>query len=104
MDRNLSEGLTERVRALVDLFGLRIGRCAGGVGQVLLAAAAVDVGDGGPLVGIGDHHPTPVLIVARRGRLHRQTQAVEENLAFDGPGEVESAPDRPRRREHLVDR
>ena len=84
--------------------GLGIGFGRGGVGQVFGTDAAVDLSDRGPLVGVGDHHPAPVLCVARGGRLHRQPHALENDVAFDRSRQVKAFAHRPRGGEQFVDR
>ncbi len=56
------------------------------------------------LVGVGDHHPAPVLRVARGGRLHCELHAVEYHVTVDRPRQVQAFAHRPCGGEQFVDR
>ena len=64
--------------------------------------AAVGLGDHHLLVGVVHHHPAPLLIVATSGCLGRNAHAIQHELAWHRPGEVESLPDRAGGREKKV--
>ena len=58
----------------------------------------------GPLLGVlGHDDPAPVLVVARRGRLLREAQTVEDHVAFDRPVKVQPLADRPGGGQQVVD-
>src|SRR6185312_11439871 len=102
--RNFRQRVRQTQSAFVYPLGLRVGRAFRGLGQILGSDAAVDVGNGGSLVGVRDYQPAPVLVVARGGRLHGQPHALENYVAFDRPCQVEALTYRPRGGEQLVDR
>ena len=91
MHWNVCEYPGERMRALVHASGLRVSSSSAGLRQVITGDIAIDLGDRGALVGIGDHHPPPVLLVTRRRCLHGQRQTVEDDIALDGTHEIEPA-------------
>jgi hypothetical protein len=104
MNWDLGQCLVKAEGALIYPPGLGIGFGQGGVGQVFGTDAAVDLGDRGALVGVGDHHPAPVLRVARGGRLHREPHAVEYHVTVDRPRQVQAFAHRPCGGKQFVDR
>lgn len=103
MHGNLSQRFRQAHRALVDPLRLRVGRVVDRMRQVLRADAAVDLGDGRALVRVGDHQPAPVLCVAGCRRLHRQLDALQNHLAADRPGQVQTLANRPRGAQQFID-
>ena len=88
-------GVGERERALVHAVGLRVVvRVLRRHRQIRLARHVVRLGDRGALVRVGDHHPSPGLLVAARRGLHRQADAVEDDARGRpaGPGRAACAP------------
>jgi hypothetical protein len=69
----------------------------------MLADTTIDLGDRRTFVGIGDHYPAPVLLIARGRCLHRQLQAFQDHAALDRPVEIESLAYGPGGRQQLVD-
>ena len=104
MDRDPGKCLCEAQCALIDPPGLRVRGVGNRMGEVFGTDAAVDLCDRGPLVGIGDHQPAPVLCVACRGRLHRQPDAFEDDIGIDRSGQVEALAHRACGGEQFVDR
>jgi hypothetical protein len=73
------------------------------LGDVRRVRAPVHVGQRGALVGVVDHQPTPPLHVAPGGCLRGNSDAVEHDVAGDGPAEIEALAHRPRGREQVID-
>ena len=86
-------------RRVVDL---RFGPGAG-PGDVGVHAGAVEVGHLRLRRRVLDEDPLPELLVGAVGRLERQLQALLDDRPRDRPRQVEAAPHRPGRRQHLVD-
>ena len=77
-------------------------RGGGSGGDVGVPRAAIDLGDGRPLVGVGDHDEAPELQVAAGRRLQGDLEALLDQLEGHRPVEVEPTAHGPRRGEQLV--
>jgi hypothetical protein len=85
---------------------------SGVVGGILRSTAlvigvprlAITFADELPLFGIGHDHPLPTLAVAAGGRLQRDLETFQQQLAWDRSLQVESLSDRARGRKEFVRR
>src|SRR4051812_37813963 len=99
MHRNLVDVLCEMHDGVADAKHLALTRAA--ALEVRVGDLPPDFTERGALLRVRDDDEVPVLRVARGRRLLREIQALLQNLAWDGPRQVEPFANRPRRGEKL---
>jgi len=85
--------------------GRGVGRLAGPVARhVVCHPFAVEVGQRGAQGSVVDQHPAPALIVGAVRRLEGEAETFLDHRALHRSLEVETAPNGPGGREHLIER